>query len=132
MVDLIATTHVLAQSHPILDEDEKDKLKKMADAEEKKQNQQAFLTKLDSQKAECYGRTYMYGLATGTVSFAAVYFLQKHFSRSWKNRKMSLIVATSAFFACFNGYLVASAKLKECDRTFDIMRKDALRKSTDN
>ena len=112
MVDLITTTHVLAQSHP-QDQDDQEE-----------ENRKKLIT---SKKAECYNQCYIYGGVTGVASFSAAFFLQKYFSRAWKNRSFVPIVLSSVFFSGFSAYLIVNEKKKECDKAFSYMRTNPLK-----
>ena len=43
------------------------------------------------------------GLSTGVLTFASLYFGQKHFTKNVKGMKMSTIVISSTFFALTTG-----------------------------
>ena len=48
---------------------------------------------------ECVSRACLMGLSTGTITFAAVFLGQKHFTRQIKGMKMRNIVLSSTMFA---------------------------------
>jgi hypothetical protein len=116
MVDLITTTHALAQSHPE-GPGGKDKTEK---------NMEAIKLQNEKMITECQGRASLYGLSTGAISFAVVYFGQKYFSRQWKNRQMAPIIVSSLFFGGMSAYLISTAKFIECKKANNITRKKAL------
>ena len=87
---------------------------------------------LKDKHLECVSRSLMMGLATGVLTFSALYFGQRRFTSQIKGMKRSNIILSSTFFACttgrfsrrlvrskilislFSGYLIVDAKLTEC------------------
>jgi len=75
---------------------------------------------------ECQSRAYLGGLSTGSIVFAGLYFVQR-----FATKNLPFILGTSVVFAGASTYLVVKEKLKECDRSCNISRTDALAKFKD-
>jgi len=83
---------------------------------------------MDDKLIECQGRSTLYGLSTGAITFAACYFVQKRATKDWKSRNLPFMIGTSLLLSGMSTYLVVKERLKECERTFNITRVDALAK----
>ena len=77
---------------------------------------------------ECKGRAAGYGLATGSITFAGVYFAQDYGTRRMLNRNKKLFIINSALFAGLAAKIAVDARIKECDRRHEVSRFDALAK----
>ena len=82
----------------------------------------------DDRLEECKGRAGLYGLATGSITFAGFHFAQEFATRRMRNRNKRLFFASSLFFASAAAYIAIDARLKECARRHEISRFDGLAK----
>lgn len=74
-----------------------------------------------SKESECKGRAGLYGLATGTIVFAGVYFCQTIFIKKRLNN-----VILSSLFASASAYLTIKHHIHSCERSSHSSRLDGL------
>lgn len=78
---------------------------------------------LMSKESECKGRAGLYGLSTGSIVFAGVYFCQTAFIKKRVNN-----IILSSLFASASAYLTIKNHNYSCERSSDATRLDALSK----
>jgi len=81
---------------------------------------------MEDKLSECKNRTYLYGLATGSITFAGCYFLQSYLAKRWRNSNKAYVLGTTTLAAGLATYLVVKDKLKECESSARLQRVDAL------
>ena len=126
-MDLIVSTHLIAQNSADVQEPKtcEINLEQAAEAE-RQRNTMAELqrAKLEGKREECMNRSLLEGLATGPIVFALVYFTQKRVLRDYQRNSPAvpliarLALVSSAGFGIAAAYIAKSQCQTGCEKRY--------------
>ena len=80
---------------------------------------------LEAGLRECKNRCYLYGLSTGSITFAGLYFMQNTVMKRMKLKSQPFILATTAIWSGLAAHFIIKDKTTECEQNWKQSRFNA-------